>query len=84
MFSYGPTLKPNEVGAHLFRVKGELENILRSVKEWRNSGVEDSKVVPLSVVSLEKQLEAALAEVNAMIATVSQIKLRKKKNKEQL
>jgi hypothetical protein len=84
MFSYGPILKPNEVGAHLFRVKGELENILRSIKEWRATGVDDSKVVPLSVVALEKQLESTLTEINSMIAVVSQIKLRKKKSREQL
>lgn len=81
MLPLGPPLKPNEAGAHLFRVKGELENILRSVKEWKASGVDGNGVVPIAAISLEKQLEAALESVSHMINLVSQVKFNKKKNK---
>lgn len=77
--SIGPILKPNDVGAHLFRVKGELETMLRSVKSWRNSGVDGNGVVPISVLPLEVKLESMLAEVDVMINLVSQVKPGKKK-----
>lgn len=72
-------LKPTDVGAHLFRVKGELENVLRSVKAWRASGIENNGVVPISVLPLEAKLEASITEIDKMINLVSQIKMPKKK-----
>jgi len=75
----GPVLKPTDVGAYLFRVKGELENMLRSVKTWRISGVDGNGVVPISVLSLESKLESSITEVDKMINLVSQIKSTRKK-----
>jgi hypothetical protein len=75
----GPVLKPTDVGAYLFRVKGELENMLRSVKAWRASGVDGSGVVPISVLPLESKLESSIAEIDKMINLVSQIKPTRKK-----
>ena len=77
----GIVLKPTDVGAHLFRVKGELELILRSVKEWRTSGVEGNGIVPIEVLPLEAKIEATLSEIDAMIKLVSQIKSPRRKKK---
>lgn len=77
----GPTLKPNDVGAHLFRVKGELENMLKSVRLWRASGIDGNGIVPIEVLPLEVKLEATLKEVEEMIKLVSRIKPSRKKNK---
>ena len=75
----GPILKPNDVGAHLFRVKSELEVMLHSVRSWRSTGLDGSGVVPISVLPLETKLESMLSEVDMMINLVSQVKLGKKK-----
>ena len=75
----GPILKPTDVGAYLFRVKGELENMLRSVKSWRTSGLDGTGLVPISVLPLEAKLEATLSDIDSMINLVSQIKTTKKK-----
>ena len=75
----GPILKPTDVGAHLFRVKGELETMLRSVKSWRTSGLDGTGLVPISALPLEIKLEAAIADVDKMIALATQIKMPKKK-----
>jgi len=75
----GQILKPTDVGAYLFRVKGELENILASVKAWRALGVEGNGVVPIAALPLEAKLEATLTEIDAMINIVSQIKAGRKK-----
>ena len=76
-----PILKPTEVGAHLFRVKGELENMLKSVRFWRTSGLDGNGVVPIEVLPLEVKLEVTLTEVEEMIKLVSRIKPSRKKNK---
>jgi len=76
-----PILKPTEVGAHLFRVKGELENMLRSARSWRTVGLDGSGIVPIEVLPLEVKLEKALADVDEMIKLVSKIKPSRKKNK---
>lgn len=75
----GPTLKPNDVGAHLFRVKGELESMLKSVRFWRASGIDGNGIVPIEVLPLEVKLEATLNEVEEMIKLVSRIKPSRKK-----
>ena len=75
----GPILKPTDVGAYLFRVKGELENMLRSVRSWRTAGLDGTGLVPISALPLEAKLEASIAEIDAMINLVSQIKSNKKK-----
>jgi hypothetical protein len=74
-----PVLKPTDVGAYLFRVKGELENMLRSVRSWRTSGIDGSGVVPIEVLPLETKIEATLTEVEEMIKLVSRIKPVRKK-----
>lgn len=76
-----PILKPNDVGAHLFRVKGELEAMLRSVRSWRSSGLDGSGIVPIEVLPLETKLEKALSDVDELINLVSRIKPGRKKNK---
>jgi hypothetical protein len=75
----GPILKPTEVGAHLFRVKGELESMLKTVRSWRTSGIEGNGVVPIEVLPLETKLENSLLEVEEMIKLVSRIKPSRKK-----
>lgn len=75
----GPILKPTDVGAYLFRVKGELENMLRSVKSWRTAGLDGTGLVPMAALPLEAKLESAISDVDAMINLVSQIKSTKKK-----
>lgn len=75
----GPILKPNDVGAHLFRVKGELETMLRSVRSWRSSGLDGSGIVPIEVLPIEAKLEKALIDVDEMIKLVSRIKPSRKK-----
>ena len=70
----GPILKPTEVGAHLFRVKGELESILRSIRIWRTSGIEGNGAIPIEALPLEVKLESSLNEVEEMIKLVSRIK----------
>ena len=77
----GLTLKPTDVGAHLFRVKGELENMLKSVREWRTSGIDGNGIVPIEVLPLETRLENSLTEIEEMIKLVSRIKLNRKKQK---
>ena len=74
----GPILKPTDVGAYLFRVKGELENMLRSVKSWRSNGLDGSGLVPMAVLPLEAKIEASISEIDSMINLVSQIKSTKK------
>jgi hypothetical protein len=75
----GPILKPNDVGAQLFRVKGELENMLKSIRSWRTSGLDGSGIVPIEVLPLETKIEASLREVEEMIKLVSRIKPSRKK-----
>lgn len=78
----GPTLKPTDVGAHLFRVKGELENMLKSVRSWRSTGIDGSGIVPIEVQPLEIKLEMCLSEIEELIKLISKIKparTRKKK-----
>jgi hypothetical protein len=75
----GPMLKSTEVGAHLFRVKGELENMLKAVRSWRTSGIEGNGVVPIEVLPLETKLENSLLEVEEMIKLISRIKPSRKK-----
>jgi hypothetical protein len=75
----GPILKPTEVGVHLFRVKDELENMLKTVRSWRTSGIEGNGVVPIEVLPLETKLENSLLEVEEMIKLVSRIKPSRKK-----
>jgi len=77
----GPILKPTDAGAQLFRVKGELENMLKSVRLWRTSGLDGNGIVPIEVLPLEARLEAALALVDEMIKLVSRIKPTRKKSK---
>lgn len=77
----GPILKPNDVGAQLFRVKGELENMLKSIRSWRTSGIDGSGIVPMEVSPLETRIEDALNDVDEMIKLVSRIKPLRKKNK---
>jgi|GEM_PF-3043415 len=72
--SVGPILKPTEVGAYLFRVKGELENMLRSIRSWRTSGIDGSGVVPIEVLPLEVKIEKTLVEIEETIKLVSKIK----------
>jgi hypothetical protein len=67
-------LKPNDVGAHLFRVKGELENMLKAIKSWRAAGIDGNGVVPIEVLPLETKLENSLRDVEEMIKLVSRIK----------
>lgn len=74
-------LKPTDVGARMFRVKGELELILRSVKEWRKSGVDGNGIVPIEILPLEARLESSLNEVDTMINLISQIKSPRRKKK---
>jgi len=74
-----PILKPNDVGAHLFRVKDELENMLRSVRSWRCTGLDGTGIVPIEVLPLESKLEKVLVEVDEMIKLVSRIKSGRKK-----
>jgi hypothetical protein len=74
-----PILKPSDVGAHLFRVKGELENMLRSVRSWRSFGLDGSGIVPIEVLPLETKLEKALFDVDEMIKLVSRIQPSRKK-----
>lgn len=74
-------LKPTDVGAYLFRVKGELENMLRTVRAWKNSGVEGNGIVPIEVQPLEIKLEASLVEIEEMIKLVSRIKPVRNKKK---
>lgn len=74
-----PVLKPNDVGAHLFRVKGELESMLKNVRSWRTSGIEGNGIVPIEVLPLETKLENSLLEVEEMIKLVSRIKPSRKK-----
>lgn len=75
----GPILKPTDVGAHLFRVKGELENMLKSVRSWRSSGVDGNGIVPIEVLPLEAKLESSLLEIEEIIKLVSRIKPSRKK-----
>lgn len=74
-------LKPTDVGAYLFRVKGELENMLRTVRTWKNSGVEGNGIVPIEAQPLEIKLEASLNEIEEMIKLVSRIKPARNKKK---
>lgn len=74
-------LKPTDVGARMFRVKGELELILRSIKEWRKSGVDGNGIVPIEILPLEARLESSLNEVDTMINLISQIKSPRRKKK---
>ena len=76
----GPILKPTEVGARLFRVKGELESILKSIRIWRTSGIEGNGAIPIEVLPLEVKLESSLNEVEEMIKLVSRIKPPRRKN----
>lgn len=73
------TMKPTEVGSTLFKIKGEIESILSSVQQWRESGVESSNVVPIETLNLETKLRTTLLEVDSMIRTVSNMKYGKKK-----
>jgi len=75
----GPILKPNDVGAQLFRVKGELENMLRSIRSWRTAGLDGTGIVPIEVLPLENKIEKALNNVDEMIKLVSRIKSNRKK-----
>ncbi len=76
----GPILKPTDVGAQLFRVKGELETVLRSIRSWRDVGLDGSGIVPIEVLPLEAKLEKTLSEIDETIKLVSRIKpCRKKK-----
>jgi len=74
-----PVLKPNEVGAHLFRVKGELENMLKSIRSWRTLGIDGNGIVPIEVLPLEAKLESSLIQVEEMIKLVSRITPSRKK-----
>jgi len=74
-----PVLKPNEVGAHLFRVKGELENMLKSIRSWRTLGIDGNGIVPIEVLPLEVKLENSLIQVEEMIKLVSRITPSRKK-----
>lgn len=74
-------LRPNEVGAYLFRVKGELEVMLNSIRSWRAKGLDGNHVIPIEVLPLELKLEKALIGIDEMINLVSKIKVsRKNKN----
>ena len=72
-------LKPNDVGAHLFRVKGELENMLKSIRSWRTLGIDGNGIVPIEVLPLEVKLENSLIQVEEMIKLVSRITPSRKK-----
>jgi hypothetical protein len=74
-----PVLKPNDVGAHLFRVKGELENMLKSIRSWRTLGIDGNGIVPIEVLPLEVKLENSLIQVEEMIKLVSRITPSRKK-----
>lgn len=74
-----PVLKPNDVGAHLFRVKGELENMLKSIRSWRTLGIDGNGIVPIEVLPLEVKLESSLIQVEEMIKLVSRITPSRKK-----
>lgn len=74
-----PVLKPNDVGAHLFRVKGELENMLKSIRSWRTLGIDGNGIVPIEVLPLEAKLESSLIQVEEMIKLVSRITPSRKK-----
>ena len=74
-----PVLKPNDVGAHLFRVKGELENMLKSIRSWRTLGIDGNGIVPIEVLPLEVKLESSLIQVEEMIKLVSRITPTRKK-----
>ena len=74
-----PVLKPNDVGAHLFRVKGELENMLKSIRSWRTLGMDGNGIVPIEVLPLEVKLENSLIQVEEMIKLVSRITPSRKK-----
>lgn len=74
-----PVLKPNDVGAHLFRVKGELENMLKSIRSWRTLGIDGNGIVPIEVLPLEVKLENSLIQVEEMIKLVSRITPTRKK-----
>jgi len=71
-------LRPNEVGAYLFRVKGELEVMLNSIRSWRAKGLDGNHVIPIEVLPLELKLEKTLIEVDEMINLVSRIKVSRK------
>ena len=72
-------LNPNDVGAHLFRVKGELENMLKSIRSWRTLGIDGNGIVPIEVLPLEVKLESSLIQVEEMIKLVSRITPSRKK-----
>ena len=72
-------LNPNDVGAHLFRVKGELENMLKSIRSWRTLGIDGNGIVPIEVLPLEVKLESSLIQVEEMIKLVSRITPARKK-----
>ena len=74
-----PVLKPNDVGAHLFRVKGELENMLKSIRSWRTLGIDGNGIVPIEILPLEVKLENSLIQVEEMIKLVSRITPSRKK-----
>lgn len=74
----GQILKPTEFGSRLFYIKGELENMLRSIRVWRSSGIDGNGIVPIIVLPLETKIESALLDVNTMINLVAQIKITKK------
>ena len=47
----GPILKPTEVGAHLFRVKGELESILRTMLKLGRKENYNNKIIKNNFVN---------------------------------
>lgn len=74
-------LKPTEVGSHLFKVKDQLETILSSVQSWKESGVDESGVVPIQVLSIETKTASVLSDVESLIKMISQVNSVRKRSK---
>jgi hypothetical protein len=68
-----PVLKPTTVGAALFRIKAELVNLSNSIKEWRQFGIGNTGVIPITILPLKVKIAETIVEVDEMIRLISKI-----------
>lgn len=60
-------VNPSSLVIALLKSKKDLEDLLHTVKSWRQKGINGTGIVPIAALPLEAKLERSIYDLNEMI-----------------